>query len=60
MSDYIDDFLPKKDAFRVVKCHDHIELARCSDGISPEIPAVFTNFGVDQLLSGVNFLISLQ
>ena len=26
MSDYIDDFLPKKDAFRVVKCHDHIEL----------------------------------
>ena len=23
---YFDEILPKKDAFRVIKCHDHIEL----------------------------------
>ncbi len=32
ISDYLDDFLPKKDAFRVVKCHDHIELLVNSSG----------------------------
>ncbi len=32
IADYMDDFLPKKDAFRVVKCHDHIELLVNSSG----------------------------
>ncbi len=32
IADYIDNFLPKKDAFRVVKCHDHIELLVNSAG----------------------------
>lgn len=32
IADYIDDFLPKKDAFRVVKCHDHVELLVNSGG----------------------------
>jgi len=29
---YIDNFLPKKDQFKVVKCHDHIELLVNSAG----------------------------
>ena len=29
---YMDNFLPKKDAFRVVKCHDHLELLVNSSG----------------------------
>lgn len=32
IGDYIDEFLPKKDAFRVVKCHDHLELLVNSGG----------------------------
>ncbi|XP_076040228.1 malignant T-cell-amplified sequence 1 homolog [Oratosquilla oratoria] len=32
IEDYIDKILPKKDAFRIVKCHDHIELLVKSDG----------------------------
>ena len=29
---FMDDFLPKKDAFKVVKCHDHLELLINSGG----------------------------
>ena len=29
---FMDDFLPKKDAFKVVKCHDHLELLINSSG----------------------------
>lgn len=29
---YMDNFLPKKDAFKVVKCHDHLELLINSSG----------------------------
>jgi len=29
---FMDDFLPKKDAFKVVKCHDHLELLVNSSG----------------------------
>ncbi len=29
---YIDTFLPKKDQFKVVKCHEHIELLVNSGG----------------------------
>ena len=32
IADYIDNFLPKKDQFKVVKCHDHIELLINSSG----------------------------
>lgn len=32
IGDYIDNFLPKKDQFRVVKCHDHLELLINSSG----------------------------
>ena len=42
IQEFMDDFLPKKDAFKVVKCHDHLELLinstgrllffRCRDG----------------------------
>ena len=28
----MDDFLPKKDAFKLVKCHDHLELLINSSG----------------------------
>ena len=29
---FMDDFLPKKDAFKLVKCHDHLELLINSSG----------------------------
>lgn len=29
---FMDNFLPKKDAFKVVKCHDHLELLINSSG----------------------------
>ncbi|CAB4062642.1 unnamed protein product [Lepeophtheirus salmonis] len=32
IADYLDLFLPKKDAFRIVKCHEHIELLVNSSG----------------------------
>lgn len=32
IADYMDNFLPKKDPFRVVKCHDHLELLVNSSG----------------------------
>jgi len=32
LANYMDDFLPKKDAFKVVKCHEHIELLINSAG----------------------------
>lgn len=32
MEPYLDNFLPKKDQFKVVKCHDHIELLVNSSG----------------------------
>ena len=32
IDEYIDNFLPKKDQFKVVKCHDHIELLINSSG----------------------------
>ena len=32
IGDYLDSFLPKKDQFKVVKCHDHVELLINSGG----------------------------
>ena len=32
IADYLDAFLPKKDQFKVVKCHDHVELLINSSG----------------------------
>lgn len=32
LGDYLEKILPKKDAFRIVKCHEHIELLVRSDG----------------------------
>ena len=32
IADYLDGFLPKKDQFKVVKCHDHVELLINSGG----------------------------
>ena len=32
IADYLDAFLPKKDQFKVVKCHDHVELLINSAG----------------------------
>ncbi|KAJ1529905.1 hypothetical protein ONE63_006635 [Megalurothrips usitatus] len=32
LESYIDDILPKKDAFRIVKCHDHVEILVNSAG----------------------------
>ena len=32
IADFIDHFLPKKDAFKLVKCHDHLELLVNSQG----------------------------
>jgi len=32
ISEYLDTFLPKKDQFKVVKCHDHVELLINSGG----------------------------
>ena len=32
ISEYLDSFLPKKDQFKVVKCHDHVELLINSGG----------------------------
>jgi PUA domain protein len=32
ISGFMDDFLPRKDAFKVVKCHDHLELLINSSG----------------------------
>jgi len=32
LAPYLDEFLPKKDAFKVVKCHDHLELLVNSQG----------------------------
>ena len=32
IAEYLDSFLPKKDQFKVVKCHDHVELLINSSG----------------------------
>ena len=32
IADYLDAFLPKKDQFKVVKCHEHVELLINSSG----------------------------
>ena len=32
IADYLDSFLPKKDQFKVVKCHEHVELLINSGG----------------------------
>ena len=41
IADYLDGFLPKKDQFKVVKCHDHVELLINSGG-----DLLFWRFGV--------------
>ena len=50
IADYLDGFLPKKDQFKVVKCHDHVELLINSGG-----DLLFWRFGV---LSGILLFIS--
>eukprot|EP00095_Tigriopus_kingsejongensis_P009943 snap_masked-scaffold981_size73921-processed-gene-0.2 protein:Tk09943 transcript:snap_masked-scaffold981_size73921-processed-gene-0.2-mRNA-1 annotation:"translation machinery-associated protein 20" len=61
IADYLDQFLPKKDAFKVIKCHDHLEILVNSSGTllffrhrdGPWIPTL-------RLLHQYPFLLPLQ